>query len=96
MNPATAREEPPELALDLERWLRDWPARDLWHDLARGRLPDVTYRTRDGRSYPGGSWPTWCYLPNVLIEQWMRSRDDLARPAFQALTERHDRRLPEN
>lgn len=69
------------------------PAGGLWHDLARGRRPEVTYQTPDGRRYAGGSWPAWCYLPNPLVEHWMRLRGDLALPFFQDLAARHDRSL---
>lgn len=82
----------PELALHLESWLAQWPmkARDLWHDLAQGRLAEMTYQSADGQCYSGGSWPSWCYLPNVLIESWMQVRQDLKQPFFQSLTDRYD------
>jgi len=83
---------PPELALFLQSWLNLWPtpARDLWHDLAQGRLSSVVYHTKEGRRFAGGSWPAWCYFPNGLVEHWMQHRGDLKQPFFRDLTERYD------
>ena len=81
-----------DLALFLQSWLNRWPApaRDLWHDLALGRLPSVRYRLSGGRQFAGGSWPAWCYLPNGLVRHWIRRRGDLERSFFRDLTERYD------
>ena len=88
----TAAAPPPELALFLQGWLNRWPtpARDLWHDLALGRLSSVVYYLPGGRRLAGGSWPAWCYLPNGLVEYWMTQRGDLKQPFFRDLTERYD------
>ena len=88
----TEKAPPPELALFLQSWLNAWPApaRDLWHDLALGRLSSVVYYLPVGRRLAGGSWPAWCYLPNGLVEYWMTQRGDLKQPFFRDLTERYD------
>jgi hypothetical protein len=88
----TATAPPPELALFLQSWLNLWPApaRDLWHDLAQGRLSSVVYHTKEGRRFAGGSWPAWCYFPNGLVEHWMQHRGDLKQPFFRDLAERYD------
>ena len=88
----TEKASPPELARFLQSWLNRWPApaRDLWHDLALGRLPSVRYRLSGGRQFAGGSWPAWCYHPNGLVRHWIRRRGDLERSFLRELTERYD------